>query len=116
MAASDALSKKQFFHGSPHEFKRGDELLPPSQTGAALMRGDSHPDRVFVSQHPFVAGQYTWKYDEHGKLADDPKVGPSGHVYEVEPRGQLRNDPNGPRYLPGASQYTTKGAIVKRKL
>lgn len=118
MSATGALQPKQFFHGSPHEFKPGDELLPPSKTGATLNRGDSHPDHVYVTPHAFVAAQYTWAFDKNGKLAapqGETKI-PAGHVYEVEPRGQLRNDPNAPRHIKGLSKYTTKGAVVKRKL
>lgn len=116
MAATDALGK-QWFHGSPHELKPGDEVLPPKVTGKPLNRGDSNPEHVYVTPHAFVAAQYTWAFDEHGKLAAGQESGtPHGHVYEVEPRGQLRNDPNAPRHMPGLSKYTKKGAVVKRKL
>lgn len=110
-----ALSPRQFFHGSPEHLEPGAEIRPSAVTGRPTTRGDSKPDKVYVTPYEFVAAQYTWKYGDDGKLADDPKKGPSGHVYEVEPIGQRRRDPNGPRHLPDAS-YEVKAARVVRRL
>lgn len=108
---------QQFFHGSPQEFKPGDRLLPTATTGMPPMKGDSNPNKVYVTPHPFVAANYTWAFDEHGKLAGDQRETntPHGHIYEVEPVGRRLRDKNGPKHIPDAS-YEVREAIVKRKL
>lgn len=119
MGASDHLSQRQFFHGSPEHFEPGDVIKPGSEVGKQT-RGDSEPGKVYLSPHQFVAAQYTWAFDEHGKLApgQDERQGgggPHGHVYEVEPVGQLRKDKNAPRHMSGLS-YTARQARVVRRL
>lgn len=107
---------RQWFHGSPEDLNPGDVIQPTSVTGKRATRGDSSPDHVYVTPHAFVAGQYTWKFGDDGKLADDPKQGPSGHVYEVEPQGRTLKDKNVPRHAPDGISYTAKAAVVKRRL
>lgn len=105
---------RQWFHGSPEHLEPGDVIHPPSVTGRAQTRGDGKPDKVYVTPYEFVAANYTWKYGEDGKLADDPKGVPSGHVYEVEPQGRTLKDPNAPKHMDVS--YETKAAVVKRRL
>lgn len=102
---------QQFFHGSPHEFKPGNKVLPTSTTGLPPMKGDSNPSKVYVTPYPFVAAHYTWHSDQFGTQDTVPR----GHVYEVEPVGRRLRDPNGPKYIPDAS-YEVREAVVKRKL
>lgn len=107
---------RQWFHGSPEDLSPGDVVQPTSVTGKRPTRGDSLPDHVYVTPHAFVAAQYTWKYGEDGQLADDPKQGPSGSVYEVEPVGRTLKDKNVPRHAPDGISYTAKAAKVVRRL
>lgn len=117
--SQDALSKRQFFHGSPENLEPGDVVKPGSEVGKRT-RGDSEPGKVYVTPHQFVAAQYTWAFDHSGKLADgqDPSNGgngPAGHVYEVEPVGRLLKDKNAPAHISGLS-YTAREARVVRRL
>lgn len=119
MAASDHLSRQQFFHGSPEHFEPGDTIVPGSTIGKQT-RGDTEPGKVYVTPHHFVAAQYTWAFDHTGTLApgQDPAKGgsgPAGHVYEVKPVGRVLKDKNAPRHVAGLS-YTAREATVVRKL
>ena len=87
-----------FWHGGYPHLKPGDLILPPSRTGTrpllavAAEMGVPTPDtptatdRVYVTSEPADAALFaTW-------WTDGSEVG--GRLYQVEPIGQLRRDPD----------------------
>jgi hypothetical protein len=89
MSAGDHLNGAQFFHVSDREFKPGEELRPAAQTGT--QSAWSHlptysPDHVYVYRGNKTKPQPWDVKDKFG-----PALGQ--HVYRVEPKGPLADDP-----------------------
>lgn len=72
-----ALSGAQFFHGSDEEFKPGDTVLPQAQSGKVRF-AYADPKRA---ESMYMTGRHT-DARHYGK-----------HVYEVNPQGAVRPDP-----------------------
>lgn len=119
MAASDHLSPGQFFHGTPHQFKPGDELTregafaakhSESQIKTAKRYGiPTEEDHLYYGDHSFLISGEAQGYSG--------KDGGSGHVYAVEPLTPAGRKPKShqpdPNYtgegMTGA--YRTKGKL-----
>lgn len=123
MAASDHLSGAQFFHGTPHEFKPGDELTRegawrathPNLTaeldasrgtsGYYSPRGNSVLN-VFPSNsdnHPVEDHLY---YGDQSFLRSGESRSYGGHVYAVEPLTAAGRKPKSHQPDPN---YTSEG-------
>lgn len=88
MGANNEDFKGQiYYHGTPHVFNPGDELLPP-----ATRDGDASadPKKVYASKDLYVAKFMAWEQNNHnGNNFDDEKfpegTKPPEHVYRVVP-------------------------------
>lgn len=104
MAASDNLQPRQFFHGSKAKLEVGDELRP----APAPRFRDVVPNRVYFSEHPWVAQNYA------GNVAGLTEG--HGHLYEVEPVGRVFHDPAAVGQGRRGTSHMAKSARVTRRL
>lgn len=88
-----------YFHGGARGLKRGDRILPPSETGAAsLYDFDGAPaamkteaarvyrrDRVYLTTDLLAARLYAALHRDGGRTY-------GGSVYQVEPEGDIEPD------------------------
>lgn len=104
MAAIENLQPRQFFHGSKVKLEVGDELRP----APAPRFRDAVPNRVYFSEHPWVAQNYA------GSVAGLREG--HGHLYEVEPQGRVFRDPAAVAQGRGGTSHMAKSARVTRRL
>lgn len=80
----------RYFHGGVRGLRKGDKILPPSQTGNKTLleyareidpKGDQRDDRIYLTTSKKWARVYA-------------SVIPRGDVYEVIPDGELEHDPD----------------------
>ena len=95
--------KVEYFHGTAHPFKPGDLLQPQNRT----LHGPSTGGHVYITSRD-MAGEYAdMAIDQLFDMGMyDPKVH-KPRVYQVEPLGDVEEDPSGIRLLnDDDSEYT----------
>lgn len=114
MAAKDSLGEQFLYHGTTHDFKPGDELLPQGHT----LHGPSTGKHVYMTDQD-TAQEYAGFAIE--QLADMGHSGPLvPRVFKVKPVGEVEEDPAGLRqYDDDDNEYTTdrrapKAIIVEK--
>jgi hypothetical protein len=94
----------RYFHGGYGGLKVGDFILPPTRTGAISQKHYGNPqcreDRVYVATQQWVAHAYA-------VLAPYPHI----RVYEVQPIGDLEEDPD--FYTPGLSFGCERAKVIR---
>ena len=90
-------ARTRYFHGGARGLKRGDQLLPPSITGArglfdgvpqhlAAQAAEVYrPDRVYLTTHRGAAALYASLHPDGARTY-------GGSLYEVEPEGDIEPD------------------------
>lgn len=100
---------ERYYHGVVRGLKKGDKILPPSETGKSTLlqyakqidqNCDQRPDMVYITTDKKWAKVYA-------------SIFPRGDVYEVIPDGVVEYDPDCKE--PGLS-YQCSSATVKRVL
>lgn len=87
------LQKQQFFHGTTHDFSEGDILAPSERT----LHGPSTGKHVYFTSREVAEEYANMAVDQ---LTDMGHPGPLvPRVYQVEPIGDVEEDPSGMREL-----------------
>ena len=86
-ANNDDFRGQIYYHGTPHVFNPGDELLPPATRGGSA---SADPTKVYASKDLYVAKFMAWEQNNYnGNNFDDEKfpegTEPPEHVYRVTP-------------------------------
>lgn len=96
----------RYYHGGVPGLKKGDILLPPSETGKSTIlqyakefdpNGDQRADRVYITTDKQSADLYAMVY-------------PKGDTYKVAPIGDIEHDPD--CLVPGLSYQCEKARIL----
>src|SRR5713226_222825 len=90
MTAHDNLSPQQFFHGTRHTFKPGDELTPQKAVEHANY-GETDHDYVYAHPDNVQAYKFASMADQHKAQAAGDKTG-APRTYEVAPMGDVEPD------------------------
>lgn len=115
MSSADHLSN-QFFHGTAHPFKEGDILKPHSG-----LHGPSTGSHVYITSRDMASEYADMAIDQ---LHDQGALNPDIHkprVFQVEPLGQVEQDPSGIKHLDDddneyTEDYRTSHAKVVRQV
>jgi ribosomal protein L37AE/L43A len=82
-----AMPAERYYHASPHEFQPGDEVVPASERMPMKYPRTAYPEgeewrrnRVWMTGHPAHSREFYAR----------------GHVYEVQPQGEV-HDHSSPR-------------------
>jgi hypothetical protein len=117
-----------YWHGGRPGLRPGEYILPPAETGHPttedlhqLVTGEYDPPRTRVTRRDRVYLTSEFRYALHWAAVYIAPAGGSrpwglgakgGHVYEVEPEGELYHDPDNPRGLAFACRRARIVSVV----
>lgn len=107
MAAHDALSPPQFYHGTNQKLQPGDMLHPNHTSEGFNKERPDHSDFVWMSNRVKDADWYA------RRRSQSKKTDPPGHVYEVEPQGLHAPADT---LTPGKKSHTTHVSLAPAKV